>query len=335
MSPSNEYSDDESSITGSPISALSASPTVSSSTSSLTSLNGFNIAALTDEQKRQLLQRLMDSMNHEAIQQAEENSEAIREYQRQHPPAVRCLEKARIPTEFGDAFLYRYSSDIDDKEHVVWSYGFAPNSVSLSQRLDDENEDEFIIRGNYSNTLEINKEPKTVASHLRKYPLVRVHSECFTGDVMGSIRCDCGEQLTESKRQIAATGGVIVYLRQEGRNIGLGEKMKAYNIQDLGADTVLANQILGHAADARSFGLANAILEDLGLLEISLLTNNPTKIQSFGNIRVVDRVSMIPLSWQNINRGITSKELDKYMLTKQNRMGHMLAEAEAVAAPSQ
>jgi GTP cyclohydrolase II len=115
-------------------------------------------------------------------------------------------------------------------------------------------------------------------------------------------------------------GGVIVYLRQEGRGIGLGEKLKAYNLQDLGNDTVQANLILRHPADARSYGLATAILKDLGLNDIRLLTNNPDKIAAVEGpqkeICVVERIPMIPLAWKNIKGGVTGREVGDYLRTK-------------------
>ncbi|CAO3593532.1 unnamed protein product [Absidia cylindrospora] len=132
-------------------------------------------------------------------------------------------------------------------------------------------------------------------------PLVRVHLECFTGETVHSGRCDCGEQLDEAMRQMQLAGrGVIVYLRQEGRGIGLLEKLKAYNLQDLGHDTVAANVLLNHPADGRTYGIANAILKDLQVSQVHLLTNNPDKIQqleSYGDIKVLERHEMIPRSW--------------------------------------
>ena len=151
-----------------------------------------------------------------------------------------------------------------------------------------------------------------------KPPLVRIHSECYTGETAWSARCDCGEQLDEAARLMSlpsSTGGVIVYLRQEGRGIGLAEKLKAYNIQDLGSDTVEANLLLRHPADARTYGLATAILQDLGLgtdadvekdepeRGIRLLTNNPDKVRAVegGNkeVRVRERVAMVPHCLEN------------------------------------
>lgn len=133
-------------------------------------------------------------------------------------------------------------------------------------------------------------------------PLVRIHSECFTGETIGSQRCDCGEQLDEAFRLITLAGrGVVVYLRQEGRGIGLLEKMRAYNLQDLGHDTVTANLMLGHGADMRTYGIAGAILRDLGVAQsgVRLLTNNPDKIRQIEGegVSVVERVAMVPRSW--------------------------------------
>ncbi|SCV67944.1 BQ2448_65 [Microbotryum intermedium] len=131
-------------------------------------------------------------------------------------------------------------------------------------------------------------------------PLVRIHSECFTGETIGSQRCDCGEQLDEAFRLITlAQRGVIVYLRQEGRGIGLLEKMRAYNLQDLGHDTVAANLMLGHGADQRVYDIAGAILRDLQVGRVKLMTNNPDKIQQIEKegVEVVERVAMVPRSW--------------------------------------
>lgn len=175
-------------------------------------------------------------------------------------------------------------------------------------------------------------------------PLVRIHSECYTGETAWSARCDCGEQLDEAARlmslpspqsnsdsepssQGCSPGGVIIYLRQEGRGIGLSEKLKAYNLQDLGSDTVEANLLLRHPADARSYGLATAMLVDLGLgvdassEGISLLTNNPDKVRAVEGLNrevvVKERVPMIPLAWRTGGRkGIRSSEIEGYLRTK-------------------
>ena len=156
-------------------------------------------------------------------------------------------------------------------------------------------------------------------------PLVRLHSECLTGDVLGSLKCDCGPQLHAAIHAIAAHGwGILLYLRQEGRGIGLGEKLKAYNLQDLGNDTYEANVLLRHPADARSYGLATAKLMDLGLdgdRGIRLLTNNPDKVRAVEGPRrevvVRERVAMVPLAWKTGGKqGIKSEEVEKYLSTK-------------------
>lgn len=273
-------------------------------------------------------------MDPDAVREVEDAARDYRLNNYNTLPIVQCVEKARVSTEFGQAFLYRYRTNVDDKEHVAWVYRGAPKSASLSIPLPGESPDMHKIRGNYKGTLlshnlvESEHTEETIDTFHCEDPLVRIHSECFTGDIMGSTRCDCGEQLTEAKRTISQQGGILVYLRQEGRGIGLGEKMKAYNLQDLGADTVTANQLLGHPAEGRSFSLATAILLDLGQRNIRLLTNNPDKIESVEGphraIRVTERVPMIPLSWQNNPEGISSKEMDKYLHTKRTRMGHLL-----------
>lgn len=148
--------------------------------------------------------------------------------------------------------------------------------------------------------------------------LVRVHSECFTGDVLGSLRCDCGEQLHHAMAKIAQENrGVIVYLRQEGRGIGLAEKLRAYNLQDKGYDTVDANLALGHQADERDYDTAVAILRDLGVQSVRLLTNNPAKIEALQklNMPVIERVPVeIPPNPEN----------EQYLATKAERMRHII-----------
>jgi len=146
---------------------------------------------------------------------------------------------------------------------------------------------------------------------------VRIHSECMTGDVFGSRRCDCGEQLDISLKIAAARGGVVVYLRQEGRGIGLINKLKAYNLQDLGFNTADANTHLGYDVDARQYDCAIFILQDLGIREIELITNNPDKVEALRRspIQVVGRIPIeIPA---------TADSRD-YLLAKKELMGHLL-----------
>lgn len=155
-------------------------------------------------------------------------------------------------------------------------------------------------------------------------PLVRLHSSCFTGDVLTSLRCDCGDQLHMALDQIGnEKAGVLIYLPQEGRGIGLLEKIKAYNLQDQGLDTVEANQALGHKVDTRDYGVGIQILKDLGLTKIRLLTNNPKKTDAFiyhgFDLRVVDQVPIVP----PIN-----EHNARYLEVKRDKMGHRLPEGD-------
>jgi 3,4-dihydroxy 2-butanone 4-phosphate synthase/GTP cyclohydrolase II len=186
---------------------------------------------------------------------------------------------ARVPTQYGEFQLCLYSNDQDDKEHLAFVMG--------------EVQEASIV-------------------------MVRVHSECFTGDVFGSQRCDCGEQLDKSLSMIAKEGmGVLVYMRQEGRGIGLLEKLRAYNLQDDGFDTVDANLALGHQADSRDYTVTAAILDDLGIESVRLITNNPEKIEKLKKlgVNVVERVEIPPTLNPNNER---------YLRTKVNRMNHLL-----------
>lgn len=147
--------------------------------------------------------------------------------------------------------------------------------------------------------------------------LVRIHSECLTGDLFESYRCECGTQLRSALEQIGREGGIIIYLRQEGRGIGLIEKLKAYQLQDIGYNTVDANVQLGHAPDERSYDLAVQILHDLGVRSIKLLTNNPDKIKAIeqSDIKLIERVPLI----------IKSTDANvQYLETKKRIMGHLL-----------
>lgn len=148
--------------------------------------------------------------------------------------------------------------------------------------------------------------------------LVRIHSECLTGEVFGSRRCDCGPQLALALERIGREGGVLVYLRQEGRGIGLANKLRAYALQDAGHDTVDANLALGFPADPRDYDLAVAILRQLGVGRVRLMTNNPDKLASLerGGIAVVERVPLVVAP---------TPESAAYLRTKQQRLGHLLA----------
>ncbi|MHA2135153.1 MAG: GTP cyclohydrolase II [Candidatus Thorarchaeota archaeon] len=154
--------------------------------------------------------------------------------------------------------------------------------------------------------------------------LTRLHSECLTGDALGSKRCDCRDQLIESLERIEAEGeGLLLYLRQEGRNIGLTNKIKAYFLQDMGVDTVDANTVLGYEPDERDYGIAAHILRTLDVKSIRLLTNNPKKIQQLQKhgIKIVERVPLIIEP---------TEESMSYLLTKEKRAGHLLGELSAV-----
>ncbi|KAK6526227.1 GTP cyclohydrolase II, variant 3 [Orbilia ellipsospora] len=260
---------------------------------------------------------------------------------------VKCEVRARIPmNNGGEIFIHLYSNNIDNKEHLAIVFGELIRSRSLDAPREDDTEWSRMVRGAYSGRLYPGRtvsssplphsdSPATPSSSnqlpLDSIPLVRIHSECYTGETAWSARCDCGEQLDEAARLMALEGaGVVVYLRQEGRGIGLAEKLKAYNLQDLGNDTVTANLLLRHPADARSYGLATAILQDLGLSTIRLLTNNPIKVAAVEGpnkeVKVAERVPMVPLAWKGLKGGVTGKELDEYLKTKINRMGHLLPE---------
>lgn len=258
-------------------------------------------------------------------------------------PEVKCAARARIPTVLGaEMFLHLYTNDVDNKEHLAIVFSKHIRSRSLDAPRDGETEMDRMVRGAYTGRLypwrttsgaaepESESEPEPAAAPTGP-PLVRIHSECYTGETAWSARCDCGEQLDEAARLMGlagnASGGIIIYLRQEGRGIGLSEKLKAYNLQDLGSDTVEANLLLRHPADARSYGLATAMLLDLGQRDVRLLTNNPDKIRAVEGpnreIVVTERVAMVPLSWRG-QGGIRSREVEGYLQTKIEKMGHML-----------
>ena len=146
-------------------------------------------------------------------------------------------------------------------------------------------------------------------------PIVRVHSECLTGDALASAKCDCGEQLTYAQKLIAKEGGMIIYHRQEGRNIGLLNKVNAYALQDTGFDTVAANHQLGFKADERTYEIVEFILNHFDIKKLKLLTNNPAKMESLPNIDIVERmpIQMVPNPYN-----------EKYLKTKKEQLGHLL-----------
>lgn len=201
------------------------------------------------------------------------------EYRNKKDNLIKREVEINLPTEFGSFKAVGYSNLVDDKEHVA------------------------LVKG------EINPETPV---------LVRVHSECLTGDVFGSYRCDCGPQLHAALNQINQAGnGVLLYMRQEGRGIGLLNKLKAYKLQEEGYDTVEANEKLGFGADLREYGIGAQILKDLGIKKMLLLTNNPRKIKGLKgyDLEVVERV---PLQME------IRKENANYLRTKHDKLGHLL-----------
>lgn len=203
-------------------------------------------------------------------------------YRRGHEKLVTQEAIANLPTQYGDFKIIAYSVAHESQEPVAIVMG-EPHKQALA-------------------------------------PLVRMHSSCFTGDLINSLRCDCGDQLHIALEMIAREGhGVLVYLPQEGRGIGLSQKIKAYSLQDQGMDTVDANTALGFKADMRDYGVGLQILKDLGLKEVRLLTNNPKKTEAFNlrgfDLKVVDQVPILP----PIN-----KHNAQYMATKRDKMGHQL-----------
>ncbi len=202
-------------------------------------------------------------------------------YRRQHEQLVERVADAKLPTRYGDFITVAYSSMVDADEHIALGMGdITPDEPTL----------------------------------------VRVHSQCTTGDIFGSLRCDCGPQMDMALEAIAKEGkGVFLYMRQEGRGIGLHNKIKAYHLQDNGMDTVEANVELGFAPDLRWYGIGAQILVDLGVKKLRLLTNNPKKVvglEAYG-LELVDRVPVvIPPNPEN----------EQYLETKRLKMGHILEE---------
>jgi GTP cyclohydrolase II len=177
----------------------------------------------------------------------------------------------------------------------------------------------FRIRVFHEQTTNLDHVALTLGDMIGPDPvLVRIHSECLTGDAFGSLRCDCGPQLKSAMEMIHQAGwGCVVYLRQEGRGIGLREKIKAYHLQDEGVDTLDANIILGHPADARDYRIAAEILRAINITEVSLLTNNPDKVEQMNNLGI-EVVEQLPLV---VGVGADNVE---YLSTKAQRMGHSI-----------
>ena len=203
----------------------------------------------------------------------------VTKYRYLHEKLIHMEREINMPTDAGPFRLKLYSSSVDNKDHLALVCGNADSG---------------------------------------KMPLVRVHSECLTGDVFHSLRCDCGQQLHAAMHAIQEHGyGAIVYMRQEGRGIGLAKKLHAYELQEKGMDTVEANEHLGFGADLRDYGIGAQILNDMGMSEVNLLTNNPAKITGLDNygIKVKERVPLVlPPGEHN----------DFYMATKRDKMGHII-----------
>ena len=215
------------------------------------------------------------------------------EYRRRRERIIERVAAARMPTVYGEFDTYTYSSMVDSRTHVAFCVGierppedggrFPPISVPV---------------------------------------LVRVHSQCLTGDAFGSLRCDCGEQLREALTRIQKEGhGILLYISQEGRGIGLAHKMRAYALQDDGLDTVEANQKLGFKADEREFGTGAQILHDLGVRQLRVLTNNPKKLAALEGYGL-EITAQIPMTVK------PNPHNKRYLQTKRDKMGHLMGNPE-------
>jgi 3,4-dihydroxy 2-butanone 4-phosphate synthase/GTP cyclohydrolase II len=204
-------------------------------------------------------------------------------YRRRAEKLIQKLAVAKLPTKYGEFIVHAYVSDVDVNEYVAF------------------------VMGDISNG-----EPT----------LCRIHSSCVTGDLLESLRCDCGDQLHLALKSISDAGrGVLLYIEQEGRGIGLVNKMRAYELQDQGADTVEANELLGMKSDLRDYGIGAQILVDLGLKKLRLMTNNPTKLAGIDGFDL-EISEVVPL------RAAPNEHNSRYLATKREKMGHLLTESD-------
>ncbi len=221
--------------------------------------------------------------------------EQLIEYRRRREKLIeRRVDDIRLPTHHGDFYAHLYHSLTDGKEHVALTYNWPHSPEDAGEKFMKQDE------------------PVTV----------RVHSECMTGDILGSLRCDCGPQLHAAMDQVVEAGkGVILYIRQEGRGIGLENKLKAYKLQDEGHDTVEANEHLGFPPDMREYGIGAQILNDLGVREMRLLTNNPKKLSGLHGYGL-EITEQVPLQTEPQEHNL------RYLQAKRDKLGHILPHME-------